>query len=75
MLVQSVKNKCGNWYRIIYILLVCPNHPEIQNSKRLQVAETVLSFLAVLAFLYALYWLLLIGCAVSDQCWNDWAGY
>jgi len=75
MLVQDVKQKCSNAFRIISILLVCPDHPEIQNSKRLQVAETVLSFLAMLAFLYALYWLLLIGCAVSDQCWNDWAGY
>lgn len=62
---------------IISIILETSSHPEIQNkqySKTVQTVETVLSILSILVFMYAIYWTMIVGCALSDQCYNDWLG-
>ena len=62
---------------IISIILETSSHAEIQNkqySKTVETIETVLSILSILVFMYAIYWTMIVGCALSDQCYNDWAG-
>jgi hypothetical protein len=62
---------------IISIILENAGDTEIQH-RQYYLVETVLSVLSVLSFLfflYSIYYRMIIGCALSDQCYNDWAGY
>lgn len=77
MLHQKVTNKCAKLRRIISILLETTERTEIQNRlyyNTVQTVEAVLSVLSVLFFVYAIYWMMIVGCALSDQCYNDWVG-
>ena len=74
MLNQKVRPDCSIWNVIISIILETSGDTEIQ-SRQYYIAETVLSVLSLLFFLYSIYYLMIIGCALSDQCYNDWAGY
>ena len=78
MLKQKVKYKPGIWNVIISIILETPDHTEIQNRQycnTVKTVEAVLSVLSFVFFMYAIYWLMLIGCALSDQCYNAQVGY
>ena len=59
---------------IISIILENAGDTEIQH-RQYYLIEAVLSVLSLLCFLYSIYYLMIIGCALSDQCYNDWAGY
>jgi hypothetical protein len=74
VLNQKVTHRSSVWNVIIHILLETSGDTEIQSRQYL-IAETVLSVLSLLFFLYSIYYLMIIGCALSDQCYNDWAGY
>ena len=74
MLNQKVTHRSSIWNVIISILLETSGDTEIQH-RQYYLVETVLSILSLLCFLYSIYYLMIIGCALSDQCYNDWAGY
>ena len=74
MLNQKVTHRSSIWNVIISIILENAGDTEIQH-RQYYLIEAVLSVLSLLCFLYSIYYLMIIGCALSDQCYNDWAGY
>jgi hypothetical protein len=74
VLNQKVTHKSSIWNVIISIILENAGDTEIQD-RQYYLVQTVLSVLSLLCFLYSIYYLMIIGCALSDQCYNDWAGY
>ena len=77
MLHHKLTRKGGLLRVIISILLETSDHPEIQNKQHCKTVQTVkaaLSVLSILFFMYAIYWMMIIGWALSDQCHNDCVG-
>ena len=77
MLHHKVTRKGGLLRVIISILLETSDHSEIQNRqhcKTVQTVEAILSGLSILLFIFAVYYLMIIACALSDQCYGDWVG-
>lgn len=77
MLHQKVITKPGILRVIISIILETSDHSEIQNRqhcKTVQAVEAILSGLSILLFIFAVYYLMIIACALSDQCYSDWVG-
>lgn len=77
MLHQKVITKPGILRVIISIILETSDHSEIQNRqhcKTVQAVEAILSGLSILLFIFAVYYLMIIACALSDQCYGDWVG-
>ena len=77
MLHQKLTRKGGLLRVIISILLETSDHSEIQNRqhcKTVQTVEAILSGLSILLFIFAVYYLMIIACALSDQCYGDWVG-
>ncbi len=78
MLKQKVKCKPSIWNVIISIILESSVGTVIQYRQycnTVKTVEAVLSVLSFVFFMYAIYWLMLIGCALSDQCYNAQVGY
>ena len=78
MLNQKATHSPGIWNVIISIILETSDHSEIQNRlfrNTVKTVETVLSVLSFLFFMYAIYWSMIVGCALSDQCYNAQVGY
>ena len=77
MLHHKLTRKGGLLRVIISILLETSDHSEIQNRqhcKTVQTVEAILSGLSILLFIFAVYYLMIIACALSDQCYSDWVG-
>ena len=77
MLHHKLTRKGGLLRVIISIILETRDHSEIQNRqhcKTVQTVEAILSGLSILLFIFAVYYLMIIACALSDQCYSDWVG-
>ena len=77
MLHHKLTRKGGLLRVIISIILETSDHSEIQNRqhcKTVQAVEAILSGLSILLFVFAVYYLMIIACALSDQCYSDWVG-
>lgn len=77
MLHHKLTRKGGLLRVIISILLETSDHSEIQNRqycKTVQTVEAILAVLSIFFFVFAVYYLMIIACALSDQCYSDWVG-